>query len=243
MHANGLYSAFGREDRDGGGTWLSAFVLTSLIDIKKNELIQIDDEKLMLTARSLIERQSNDGSFRQNGAKLFSKAMAGALMLENANQQQQQLFIGLTSYVAVALIKYNQLISSASSTSFDREIERSMKYLRRNLLGDIKKLNTFDLAMSFYAFSVYNEKNSSCELVKKIENELNERAVNESKKETIHWKLETNDESKSADLELTSYILLAKMLNKMNETRKLLPIVKWINEQRNSLGGFYSTQV
>jgi hypothetical protein len=48
----------------------------------------------------------------------------------------------------------------------------------------------------------------------------------------------------SADIELTSYILLAKLENfSKSQATLLIPIVKWINSQRNSLGGFYSTQV
>ena len=48
----------------------------------------------------------------------------------------------------------------------------------------------------------------------------------------------------SSDIELTSYILLAKLVNfKNDDAASMVPIVKWINSQRNSLGGFYSTQV
>ena len=48
----------------------------------------------------------------------------------------------------------------------------------------------------------------------------------------------------SADIELTSYVLLARLENfDKSQGASLVPIVKWINSQRNSLGGFYSTQV
>ena len=48
----------------------------------------------------------------------------------------------------------------------------------------------------------------------------------------------------SSDIELTSYILLAKLVNfKNDDSASIVQIVKWINSQRNSLGGFYSTQV
>ena len=53
-----------------------------------------------------------------------------------------------------------------------------------------------------------------------------------------------NDKVHSSDIELTSYILLAKLENfKQDDAASMVPIVKWINSQRNSLGGFYSTQV
>jgi hypothetical protein len=48
----------------------------------------------------------------------------------------------------------------------------------------------------------------------------------------------------SADLELTSYVLLAKMQDNVDkQISEVVPIAKWINSQRNSLGGFHSTQV
>ena len=294
MHPNGLYSAFGRDDGNGGGggTWLSAFVLTSLIEIRKNKFIQIDDEKLRLTFRSLIARKSTDGSYRQqNGAQLFSKALAGALMLDN-----EQSFVGLTAYVTVALMKCkNELFSSNDNESslqyFDREIEHSIEYLSKNINNEennnnnIKKLNTVDLAMTFYALSIYNNNNNNNynrsinQIVKKLESEIfNQRAfILKDDKETtteMYWKLKatttttttstttttTNKNIESvksaADLEVTSYILQAMLLNlkatknnddEKKETRrrisKLLPIVKWIVGQSNSQGGFYSTQV
>jgi hypothetical protein len=53
-----------------------------------------------------------------------------------------------------------------------------------------------------------------------------------------------NESSQSSDIELTSYILLAKLINFQNDdAASMVSIVKWINSQRNSLGGFYSTQV
>jgi hypothetical protein len=60
----------------------------------------------------------------------------------------------------------------------------------------------------------------------------------EVKKKQAYWL-----ENQSADLEITAYILLAKLLDyKRNELASIVDISKWINSQRNSLGGFYSTQ-
>jgi hypothetical protein len=64
------------------------------------------------------------------------------------------------------------------------------------------------------------------------------RENNEKKDENVLYA------PQSADIELTSYILLAKLENfSKSQAALLIPIVKWINSQRNSLGGFYSTQV
>lgn len=61
----------------------------------------------------------------------------------------------------------------------------------------------------------------------------------------MYWK-ENSEEtesyySQSADLEITSYILLSRLINNQN-VADLVPIARWINSNRNSLGGFHSTQ-
>lgn len=60
-----------------------------------------------------------------------------------------------------------------------------------------------------------------------------------------YWRENAEETSHgTADIELTSYILLAKLENyNQTDAASYIPIVKWINSQRNSLGGFYSTQV
>lgn len=63
----------------------------------------------------------------------------------------------------------------------------------------------------------------------------------ESKKETTKRSL--YEDNRSADLEITAYIMLAKLIDaEKRDLAKIVPISKWISSQRNSLGGFYSTQ-
>src|SRR5579883_2446147 len=51
------------------------------------------------------------------------------------------------------------------------------------------------------------------------------------------------ENNQAADLEITSYIMLAKLFNMdKRELGNIVPISRWLNAQRNSLGGFYSTQ-
>lgn len=67
----------------------------------------------------------------------------------------------------------------------------------------------------------------------------------------MYWKENKNEannknswmENPSADLEITAYIMLSKLLNlEKNYLANIVPISKWINSKRNSLGGFHSTQ-
>lgn len=71
---------------------------------------------------------------------------------------------------------------------------------------------------------------------------------------TLYWKEDRNDEEKqkrpwfrpyyrpkSADIEITSYALLVYALRR--DTKNGLAIARWLAQQRNSLGGYSSTQV
>ena len=66
---------------------------------------------------------------------------------------------------------------------------------------------------------------------------LNDRAiVYQSFK---YWSANKAEDS-AADIEITSYALLAYV--SMREISEALPIVKWISRNRNILGGFRTTQ-
>lgn len=45
----------------------------------------------------------------------------------------------------------------------------------------------------------------------------------------------------SAEVEMTAYALLTYTL--LGDVATALPVVKWLSQQRNALGGFSSTQV
>jgi len=61
-----------------------------------------------------------------------------------------------------------------------------------------------------------------------------------------HWESRDSDDvsSSSANVEMTSYVLLATLHGlDQSEASSVLPIVRWLTTQRNSHGGFSSTQV
>ena len=61
-----------------------------------------------------------------------------------------------------------------------------------------------------------------------------------------HWGSRDSDGgmSSAADVEMTSYVLLATLHGlDQSQATTVLPIVRWLSTQRNSYGGFSSTQV
>jgi len=62
-----------------------------------------------------------------------------------------------------------------------------------------------------------------------------------------HWSASRDNgdaRSSAADVEMTSYVLLATLHGlDQSQASTVLPIVRWLSTQRNSYGGFSSTQV
>ncbi|CAF0775839.1 unnamed protein product [Brachionus calyciflorus] len=233
-HNDGSFSAFGSSSSsEGGGTWLTAFVLRCFSDSYASKHIQIDPKDLEMSFKMLLNTQSTDGSFKQVGAPLYSKALAGGLKDKK---------VGLSAYVLISLLKANK---SLNKINVEPEIQLSLSkgigYLS-SAIEDVSNTDSYTLALALYAFKIaeLNE-----ELISKIDSELDKRASKEG--DFIYWKEtqeqegENNFNSKSADLEITSYILTARLF-KTENLADLVPIAKWINSNRNSLGGFYSTQ-
>ncbi len=241
-HPDSSFSAFGPNSysNETGGTWLTAFVLRCLADSHASRQIEIDTQDLIKSSALLLARQDEDGSFRQEGAKLYSSALAGGL-------KKDQKTAGLSAYVLVALVKAANAIKGDfyAMEGAEKKLDLAYMYLKNSIEKNLTDVDTYTLALSLYAFKIHTV---SSEFSGVLERELDRRAVHRSGQ--IYWQeadQQTGDmfsESKSADLEITSYVLLAKLYG-FKEGEKLgdaMSIAKWINSQRNSLGGFYSTQ-
>jgi len=59
-----------------------------------------------------------------------------------------------------------------------------------------------------------------------------------------HWESRDDVTSSAASVEMTSYVLLATLHGlDQSQASGVLPMVRWLSAQQNSLGGFSSTQV
>lgn len=152
--------------KEGGGTWLTAFVLRSFADCLKLGHVPIDVEDLKLSSKMLLKTQSNDGSFAQTGAPLFSKALAGGMSDKKA---------GLSAFVLVSLLKSFDALNITSNED-RRQLNKALEYLK-NSVKDLKNADTYTLALVLYALKLGNYEKV---LIKSIDNELNKRAVKES---------------------------------------------------------------
>eukprot|EP00794_Sanderia_malayensis_P009950 gene9950-10970_t len=226
-HKDGSYSAFGERDKEGS-MWLTAFVLKSFAQARP--FIEIDKKILSEAKRWIISKQSRDGCFPTIGT-LHHKGMKGGVKSP----------VTLTGYVVIALLE-------ADMPPFSRTIRLAVNKCIKPNLGDIK--DSYSLAILSYAMA----KAQLQEEYKTVSKMLSDKAI--KKGGMRHWEAGKPKEDKkdgvfyspyrqarSADIEMTSYALLS-LLPENDKSKALdsVDIVRWLAAQRNSLGGWSSTQ-
>ena len=145
---------------------MTAFVLRCFSETFGSEQIKIDNNDILLSLSSLLNRQEKDGSFNQTGAQLFSKALAGGLKDDKT---------GLSAYVMISIIKALNAINL--NIKENKRVNLGLEYLRSSL-DNMQNVNTYSLALILYCFKLTN---SHTKYLVMVENELETRAINQSK--------------------------------------------------------------
>ncbi|KAH8271018.1 hypothetical protein KR018_000174 [Drosophila ironensis] len=217
-HDDGSYSAFGKSDKSGS-TWLTAYVMRSFH--QAGTYTDVDPKVVVAGLDFLVSKQQESGEFPEVG-KLF----------DNANQNA----LALTSFVLLAFFENHELMEKYQNT-----IVKGVRYVAEE--AD-KSEDLYALSIAAVALQLAKHPDTN-KILAKLENKArlengqmwwskasgphtdNERGI-------FHWKPRSND------VEITSYVLLA--LLERDAAEKSLPIIKWLIAQRNSNGGFSSTQ-
>ncbi|XP_074008218.1 LOW QUALITY PROTEIN: ovostatin-like [Numenius arquata] len=225
-HPDGSYSIFGTRDKEGN-TWLTAFVYKSFA--QASHFIYIDDNVQAQTLMWLASKQKPDGCFRSVGT-LFNNALKGGVDDE----------LSLSAYITIAMLEAGH----SGSYPVVRNAFFCLEAASEKNISDI-----YTQALMAYAFCLAGK-------AEKCESFL--RVLQKSAKEvdgSQHWEKEKRspsekspsflDHAPSAEVEITSYVLLA-LLHKPNRNQEDLTkasgIVQWIIRQQNPYGGFSSTQ-
>jgi len=232
---NGAYSAFGDRDKTGS-TWLTAFVLKSYAQAQS--WIDVDKKEIDATANWLIKNQDKkSGCFPKIG-DLHNKAMAGGVKTPAT----------LTAYVIVSLLEAGFTHNSIPIKTASSCVEKVFSDMEvRSAVG--QQMDSYSLSIMAYMFAKLKNR----DFYKRTVKILDKIATN--KDGMIHWTdvKEDKEESKSlpwywrkprsTDIEQTAYVLLAKLSwDGKQSISEVLPVVKWLSKQRNSLGGWSSTQ-
>ncbi|XP_030832876.1 uncharacterized protein LOC757285 isoform X4 [Strongylocentrotus purpuratus] len=223
-HRDGSYSAFGENDPEGS-TWLTAFVVRSFA--QASDYIYIDKDDLKVSISWLKRLQNPDGCFESRG-KLCHKDMKGGVNSERT----------LTSYVLISLLE-------AGLNLQNPVVSDALECVTKDL-PEVE--DTYTLAQLAYALTL-----AQSPLAQDVMDKLETKAVHEDG--LTYW--QTNrakpngtlnlyaNQAPSTDIEMTSYVLLALIGRTTDITQALRegnPIARWIILQRNSNGGFSSTQ-
>lgn len=212
-HDDGSFSAFGKND-PAGSTWLTAFVARSFNQASK--YITVDQNVISQSLTFLQNVQADDGSFPENGV-VHHKAMQGG----------SSSGTGLTSYVLLTFLENDELAATYKKT-INKAVDNIVMHV--NEIEDV-----YTMSIVSYTLFLAGRTSTANMLLKKLDQQANNTDG------TRHW------DKKSSDLYITSlstetsaYALLA-YLQALKDTDALL-IAKWLVSQRNSFGGFDSTQ-
>ncbi|XP_017476765.1 PREDICTED: alpha-2-macroglobulin-like protein 1 [Rhagoletis zephyria] len=215
---DGSYTTFhDKEKRENGSVWLTAYVVRSLHQLQ--QFIKVDDALLDKSLQYLANRQVDNGSFVDVNNTIFG-----------AERQQG---IPLTAHVLLAFLENKQL-----SAKYQNNIDNAFKFI----LEHIEKSDSiYAKALTVYALQSAKHPATAkyLSLLKSSAKSADDRmwwsAVENRPRQWWRW-------TPNGDVEITSLVLLALLDQGADNVDDLLPIVKWLVAQRNSYGGFISTQ-
>ncbi|XP_004075835.2 alpha-2-macroglobulin-like protein 1 [Oryzias latipes] len=198
-----------------GNTWLTAFVLRSFY--KAQSFIYIDEEKIKESRRWLEGKQMQNGCFEQSG-KLFNNRMKGGVSDE----------VTLSAYITAAFLEMK-------ISPNDHVLNKSLLCLKSSL-SDLS--NTYTTALLAYVFTLAEDMETRDHLLKQLDNS----AIREGG--FLHWSQTGTEKSDSLSVEITSYVLMAKLgaSPTSEDLGYASSIVRWLSGQQNYYGGFSSTQ-
>ncbi|KAF0886486.1 CD109 protein, partial [Crocuta crocuta] len=212
---DGSFSAFGNDD-PSGSTWLSAFVLRCFLEA--DPYIDIDPNVLHRTYTWLKGRQKSNGEFWEPGRVIHSELQGGS-----------KSPVTLTAYIVTSLLGYKKYQPNI-------DVQESINFLESEFNRGIS--DNYTLALITYALSSVGSPKA-----KEALNMLTRRAEQEGDMQfwvSSESKLSESWQPRSLDIEIAAYVLLSHFLQ--YQVSEGIPIMKWLSRQRNSLGGFASTQ-
>ena len=216
QHNDGSFSAFGDSD-PVGSLWLTAFVLQSFSSAR--DVTTIDDSVVDGAADWIVNHQNQDGSWDQIGFVHHQEILGG-----------MSGKYSLSAYTALSLLEYGR----ASGP-----LDNAQEYLEDNL--DEEQDDPYALALAALVLERLGSDRADDAL-----DMLTDLAQQDEN--GMYWELEPAVEPmremywqppSSKNVEVTAYGALVLIEHRDARANEVL---KWISAQRNSLGGYGSTQ-
>jgi len=237
-HPGGAYSIWGGEDVKAGSTWLTAFVVK--VFAQASEFIEVDAGRLEESVAWLVGSQLENGCFEKRGY-VYSSSLQGG----NSDDS-------LSAFVLAALVEANSKFDFKKKPTINLSIRQAISCVqnRRN------ESDLYAMSLSSYALSLYKTKMSEAsaspidiDVLAGLDENLDFllEASNSSLPGARFWDQTTDvgdnywwSYSRSTAVEMTAYNVMSFVLNK--RATDVIDAVKWMARQRNSQGGFVSTQ-
>jgi uncharacterized protein YfaS (alpha-2-macroglobulin family) len=219
-HGDGSYSVWGPRDEDNQGSmWLTSFVVKSFA--QASAYIDIDEGKLVQSQRWLNERQDREsGCYRTEGFTHYAAYKSDASLTAS-------LLISMTESTMI------HPSSEALQRMNSEPMDQSLKCLDNSI---DESTDLYTKALAAYAYALQNKTEKATQLIDQI---MTQAQANETGK--LFWKTDSkNDFITSKDVETAAYNILT--LVKLGNLPDALKVTKWLATQRNSYGGFKSTQ-
>ncbi|XP_057695614.1 alpha-2-macroglobulin-like [Corythoichthys intestinalis] len=196
-------------------TWLTAFVMRSFA--KASSFIYIDPSDIEDSQTWLERKQKENGCFQKSG-KLFNNRMKGGVSDE----------VTLSAYVTAAFLERGKSVNDATVT-------QGLSCLKA-AVNDHS--NVYTTALLAYVFTLAGDKDTRANLLQHLD------SIKIQQDGFIHWSQKSTETSQSLSVEITSYVLLAKLGSSptVEDLGYASGIVRWLTTQQNYYGGFASTQ-
>jgi CD109 antigen len=217
-NSDGSFNLWGYEKSDS--IWLTAYILKCLGHVK--HFISINPIHVYEAMSFLKSKQSSSGSFSEYGA-LSNRRIQGGLQ-DNNN-------VALSAYVVISFLE-----NSDYESKFQTFIDKALNFIDQNV---IQMNENYAVAISAYALVLGKHKAAQSLLVHLKDHAIVEEGL-------MHWENKVGVQRSKADtslplkIEIASYALLAFL--KFGDETAALSIMNWLVTNRNSQGGFYSTQ-
>uniref|UniRef100_A0A3B3DWJ9 CD109 molecule n=1 Tax=Oryzias melastigma TaxID=30732 RepID=A0A3B3DWJ9_ORYME len=218
QRADGSFSAFGDSDASGS-TWLSAFVLRCFLQAQK--FIVVDSNVLLRVASWISAQQGPDGRFEEPGRVIHTELQGG---LDGS--------LSLTAYVLIALLE-----ADAIRTLYANEVSSALLYLETRIAMSSVPSN-YSLSLVTYALALAGSSTAENTLGDLLERSTMIDGVPMWSSPNVG--VSPSWQPRSADIEIMSYLLMS--LHKMNHIPEGRGLMRWLSQQRNSMGGYGSTQ-
>ena len=232
---DGSYSVWGPKTDDTGSMWLTSFVVKAFIQASK--YIEMDKRNVMESIYWILRQQGEDGCFQNKGYALHQELKGDSTSLSAS--------VLVTLLEAKTIMKeweFDGPIPPRHGKSLEKIIGKAYQCVMKNITNN-ENPNIYLQSMATYASILYDGKmsNNSDNAGQKSSDELLESLMTASNK-SIAGKLfwTTGEQNKARDVEITAYNVLSLTLkDKLSEA---LQAIRWLATNRNSRGGFVSTQ-